>query len=294
MYQVLFLSFIFYELSSGKKPNSRLLLQTNPFTDLPPNPFSPSTTKTPLVPLIFMQFPLPVQVPPESTTTPPVDVVLPITPGTNTNGIPTNPEGTNPENNGINVQLPGDPGFGAQTPSNPQSPPPGLPEVSSPPQIIPNDVVLPLGTAPINEINCGTSYHLTGAEGNCHNQEKTFTNPAQNLKVKCDGLASCAQTHWTFDYLPGGYVDRIEGIWFKEEWAGFDTVITINNQQGNGNKLNVDYIECADNGACENLLLRCMNCGVNDIKCDSESYCRNCRIEMCDLWTCDIKPCWGY
>jgi hypothetical protein len=156
-------------------------------------------------------------------------------------------------------------------------------------------VVLPWGTLPplpsaaTEKLECVMAYT---EPGNCAGQIKTITNARNNFKVYCAAEGACAMSNILFEYLPGGFVERIEGIWFTEAYAGYGTTITIRNQQG-GNSLLLDRLECNGKTTCEGLTIVLENARVNDIECGYPDHCHNCFIKNGPLDPYP-RPCFGW
>eukprot|EP00484_Ammonia_sp_Unknown_P020347 CAMPEP_0197041632 /NCGR_PEP_ID=MMETSP1384-20130603/18160_1 /TAXON_ID=29189 /ORGANISM="Ammonia sp." /LENGTH=241 /DNA_ID=CAMNT_0042472601 /DNA_START=104 /DNA_END=829 /DNA_ORIENTATION=- len=166
------------------------------------------------------------------------------------------------------------------TPTEPAQPvTPGLPSFTLPP--LPDLVPA--------EVECVLAYNEVGS---CAGQIKTIENPPYNFKFTCSAMGSCAQSEIILDYAPGGFTDRIEGVWFTESFAGYQSTVVIRNRQG-GNVVNVERLECQGATSCEGLTIILENAALNDLDCAYPSYCNQCFIKEGPLDPFP-KPCYGY
>eukprot|EP01083_Nonionella_stella_P088878 247938_1 len=153
----------------------------------------------------------------------------------------------------------------------------------------PFEVVLPFennGHSP-GEMQCALEYTNPSS---CAGKPQTFVNPAEKFKINCGALGACAQSEITLDYMSGGTVGYIEGMWCSETYSCYKTKVTVNNMQG-GSGIKFDLCECDAPGACNEMEIYLNNVDMGDFSCKEESFCHNCWIyEAGNVG----KPCFGW
>jgi len=135
-------------------------------------------------------------------------------------------------------------------------------------------VLPPQSLAPQGELICDVPY--TEPERSCAGKPTALVNPANKLKINCDALGACAQAEITLDYLPGGVVQEIEGLWCGGTYSCYKTEVVINNLQG-GSPMKLNRIECSEPGACDGMNIHLNNVDLGDVECYL-SNCPNCMI----------------
>merc|ERR1711997_175723 len=184
---------------------------------------------------------------------------------------------------------------GGNTPANPAPAPAANPEPAAPAPpagpAIPN-IVLPSLGAPSMILECNTPYNMAGT---CAGSLKGFTNPVNEFKIECSALGGCAQSNFEFNYSPQYYGERIHSMIFSEAYSGYQSSITLDNQSPYN--LYIDNIECKAAGACQDMKIKVIGGGVNDVSCQRNiGACTGCTIELCKREVGKIvceppKPC---
>merc|ERR1712045_269260 len=83
---------------------------------------------------------------------------------------------------------------------------------------------------------------------------------------ECSALGACAQSNFEFNYTPS--------------YFGYQSSITLDNQSPYG--LYIDNIECKAAGACQDMKIKVIGGGVNDVSCQRNiGACNGCTIELC-------------
>lgn len=176
------------------------------------------------------------------------------------------------------------PEFVAQAPAAPAppstvtivDPQPAAPAPAPATPAIPN-IVLPSLGQPSMILECLTPYNMAGT---CAGTLKEFTNPVNEFKIECSALGACAQSNFEFNYTPSYFGERIHSMIFSEAYSGYQSSITLDNQSPYG--LYIDNIECKAAGACQDMKIKVIGAGVNDVSCQRNiGACTGCEIEVC-------------
>merc|ERR1711933_163638 len=137
---------------------------------------------------------------------------------------------------------------------------------------------IPSVTAPTLTLECTAPYTMIGQT--CAGSLKEFTNPVNEFKIGCSALGGCAQTTFEFNYDARYYGERINGMIFSEAYSGYQTSITLDNQSPYN--LYIDNLECKAAGACQDMKIKVIGGGVNDVSCQRNiGACNGCTIELC-------------
>jgi len=116
--------------------------------------------------------------------------------------------------------------------------------------------------------------------GTCAGSLKEFTNPVNEFKIECSALGGCAQSNFEFNYSPQYFGERINSMIFSEAYSGYQSTITLDNQSPYN--LYIDNIECKAAGACQDMKIKVIGGGVNDVSCQRNiGACTGCTIELC-------------
>jgi len=176
-------------------------------------------------------------------------------------------------------------GANGQAATNPEFVPapgaaPATPEAGTPAQqgATPFIPFIPSVTAPSLTLECTAPYTMIGQT--CAGTIKEFTNPVNEFKIGCSALGACAQTDFIFNYDANYYGERINQMVFSEQYAGYMSTITVDNQSPYS--LYIDVIKCAAVGACQDMTIRTIGASVNDLQCDKTiGACNGCQVEIC-------------
>jgi len=161
--------------------------------------------------------------------------------------------------------------------TQPSAQPPAQPPAQSPAApVIPN-IQLPSMGQPSLILECNTPYNMAGT---CAGSLKEFTNPVNEFKIECAALGACAQSDFQFNFSEQYYGERIHSIIFSESYSGYQSKITLDNRSPYN--LYIDNIECKAAGACQDMAIKVIGGGVNDVSCQRNiGACQGCTIELC-------------
>merc|ERR1712039_1148534 len=96
----------------------------------------------------------------------------------------------------------------------------------------------------------------------------------------CSALGACAQTNFEFNYGASYFGERIHSMIFSEAYSGYQSSITLDNQSPYN--LYIDNIECKGAGSCQDMKIKVIGGGVNDVSCQRNiAACTGCEIELC-------------
>ena len=165
----------------------------------------------------------------------------------------------------------------APAPSTPPSAAVPAPPTPAPVGASLPNIVLPSLTQPSMVLECNTPYNMPET---CAGTLKEFTNPVNEFKIECAALGACAQMNFEFNFSQQYYGERIHSMIFSEAYSGYQANIVVDNQSPYG--LYIDNIECKAAGACQDMKIKVIGAGVNDVSCQRNlGACTGCEIEVC-------------